>query len=84
MKKVSIIPYKIKIILYICRIKADGTFGLSYPCKHCIEEIEKFNVKTIYYTTENGCWQKIKVKNLQKKHISLGWRSYERTIKSCC
>ncbi len=45
-------------VLYVARIKKDGTTGLSKPCDICMEAMRLSGVEEYYYTindTEIGC-----------------------------
>lgn len=43
-----------KIKLYICRLKKDGSAGLSRPCPSCMAAIREFGIRHIFYTTNDG------------------------------
>lgn len=40
------------VVLYVARIKVDGSQGLAKPCPACIKAIKERGVGTIYYTLE--------------------------------
>lgn len=40
-----------KCSLWICRVKANDSFGLAKPCEGCMKAINAFGIKNIYYTT---------------------------------
>ena len=42
--------------LFICRIKKDGSRGLSRPCPGCQALIKSMGIKNIYYTTNDNGW----------------------------
>ena len=42
--------------LFICRIKKDGSRGLSRPCVGCQTLIKSMGIKNIYYTTSDNGW----------------------------
>lgn len=42
--------------LFICRIKKDGSRGLSRPCQGCQALIRSLGIKNIYYTTNDNGW----------------------------
>ena len=42
--------------LFICRIKKDGSRGLSRPCLGCQALIRSMGIKNIYYTTNENSW----------------------------
>ena len=41
-------------IVFVVRVKADGTFGMSKPCKSCQVFMKAAGVKHVFYTSENG------------------------------
>lgn len=46
-------------ILYIVRLKRDGTWGMAKPCKHCQTLIQNMRVSKVVYsidTNEFGVW----------------------------
>ena len=42
--------------LFICRIKKDGSRGLSRPCSGCQALIRNMGIKNVYYTTNDNGW----------------------------
>lgn len=51
--------------LFVCRIKKDGTRGISRPCKGCMALIKSLGIKNLYYTTNEGwCYERIDQMNL--------------------
>ena len=42
--------------LFICRIKKDGSRGLSRPCSGCQALIRSMGIKNVYYTTNDNGW----------------------------
>ena len=42
--------------LFICRIKKDGSRGLSRPCQGCQALIRSLGIKNVYYTTNDNGW----------------------------
>lgn len=36
--------------LVVVRLTKEGCLSNSYPCKHCQDYINKFNIKTVYYS----------------------------------
>lgn len=41
-------------ILYVTRIKKDGSLGLARPCNSCQKLIELAEISQVIYSTENG------------------------------
>lgn len=54
-----------KVKLYTYREKADGSLGLSRPCRRCMSLIKELGIKQIFYTTEDGyCEERIDYSDL--------------------
>ena len=43
-----------KLTFYIIRLSASGTLRTSAPCKDCLEKLEKYNIKRLIYSTNDG------------------------------
>ena len=43
-----------KSTLFICRVKANGDWGVSKPCEGCQRAIAEFEIANVYYTVDNG------------------------------
>lgn len=41
-------------ILYVARVKRDGSLGLARPCEECQKLIALVKLKKVVYSTENG------------------------------
>ncbi len=41
-------------IVYVIRLRRDGTIGMSKPCPDCEKILRTRKVKKVYYTTNNG------------------------------
>ena len=41
-------------VLYVVRVRKDGTFGMSKPCEVCQGAMKFLNIKKIYYSTPDG------------------------------
>lgn len=41
------------VTLYVCRVRPDGSSGLSKPCKDCQEYIKNTDIKKVIYTIED-------------------------------
>lgn len=48
-------------VIYVARVKADGTLGLARPCEDCMRLIRSRGIRTVYYTNETGSWERFKV-----------------------
>lgn len=40
--------------IYISRVTKDGSLGLAYPCKNCLQLILSCGIKEIIFTTNEG------------------------------
>lgn len=40
--------------MLVVRMKCSGNIGLSKPCNECQEMLKKYNMRAIYYTTDDG------------------------------
>ncbi len=40
--------------LYIYRIRRDGSSGLAKPCKECRDLIDKYKIRSVYYSDYNN------------------------------
>jgi deoxycytidylate deaminase len=38
-------------VMYVCRIRKDGSYGLSRPCRGCMEALRDLGVKRVVYST---------------------------------
>lgn len=45
--------------VYVYRETKNGTLGNSRPCPACLKMIRDYDIKTIYYTTDNGFCKEI-------------------------
>ena len=43
-----------KSTLVVCRLKADSSFGLAKPCIGCMRAIINFNLRDVYFTTNEN------------------------------
>ena len=41
-------------VLYVCRVKRSGHWGMSKPCEGCQRAILEFGIKKIFYTTDDN------------------------------
>lgn len=48
-------------IVYVVRVRKDGTFGLARPCKHCQMAMRLRGVKRCYYSINNNEFGVIKL-----------------------
>jgi tRNA(Arg) A34 adenosine deaminase TadA len=51
--------------LIICRVKYDSiqknnlVWGLAKPCSGCMKAIISYNIRKVYYTCDNGCYERL-------------------------
>lgn len=47
--------------IHIYRFRADGSYGLSKPCKSCLEAIIDAGIKRVFYSDYDGTMKSFKV-----------------------
>ena len=45
--------------LEVFRIKSSGKFGMAKPCRLCQEHINRYGIKDVRYTNEEGQWTQL-------------------------
>lgn len=61
---------------------ADGTLGMSKPCLVCTNKIKKNkNIRSVYYTNEEGILEKNKSITLETSHQSRGYNNIFKNAK---
>ena len=74
--KTSIAFYEIqkkakKFDIYVVRIrKSSNHFVDSAPCSNCARTLKKYGFKNIYYSNEDGTFEKKRIKDLDSNHNS--------------
>ena len=58
-KKINFRDDKDKIIIYVVRIQNSGKAGMAKPCPNCAYVLGKKQFKAIYYTNNNGYFEKL-------------------------
>lgn len=48
--------------IHVIRFRRNGSIGMSKPCEFCQKMIESVGIRRVYYTDDNGIWQKYNVK----------------------
>ena len=66
--------------LYVVRRNSLDEMCNSAPCMHCTEILKLCNIKHIIYSNKEGELEKYKMKEYENSHISLGYRSINKTI----
>lgn len=70
--------YLKNVNLYVVRRNTLGEMRNSAPCKTCCKLIKKFNIKNIIYSNKIGQLVKIRAKDFNNEHISLGNKAIEK------
>jgi deoxycytidylate deaminase len=67
--------------IIIIRLNNNNTmnFKNSRPCNHCIETLQKHNIRKVYYSNEYGEIVYEYVKDMSMNHISSGYK-YKKQI----
>ena len=47
--------------LYVCRVRPNGTTGLSRPCARCMELIHSVGISRVFYTTNENTVESLKL-----------------------
>ena len=48
-------------VMYVSRYTRGGNIGLAMPCSNCLALIRSVGIKTVFYTTDEGTTEKMKV-----------------------
>ena len=67
-----------KFDIYVVRNNENNeTFQDSQPCIECQENLKRMGFKNIYYSLDDGKFEKKKIKDLNIKHLSRAQRNIE-------
>ena len=59
--------------LFVVKINSSGNFVNSMPCFHCIKyilrKLNRVNTKNIYYSTNDGSIERLKVNDIQRQTL---------------
>mgnify|MGYP005642465883 CR=1 FL=1 len=69
-----------KISLYIARLGNQNNMLSSGPCIECYKQMQKFDIKSIIYSEENGSFCKTRMRNFVTSHMSSGSLSIEQNL----
>ena len=69
-----------KISLYIVRLGINNNTMPSCPCIECYKQMQKFDIKSIIYSEENGSFCKTRMRNFITSHMSSGSLSIEQNL----
>lgn len=70
-----------KLEIVVIRTDNNGNLKNSKPCSHCIKNMKLFNIKYVYYSTDDGKIIKERVENLTTDHLSGGQKNLKRLLK---
>lgn len=60
-----------KFDIYTTRTnKMNDNFVDGFPCKSCLDNLKKFGIKNIIYTSQDGSIHKKKIRDLDSHHLS--------------
>jgi len=65
-------------VIVVVRIGKDGTLRNSRPCNNCLDTMINYKIKKVLYSTEDGRIIAENPKDMEKTHVSSGWKSYDR------
>lgn len=60
-RAITISPNKQHKNLHVMRFLKNGDPAMAKPCIHCQKFLKDNNFKNVFYTDENGNWQKLKL-----------------------
>ena len=74
-------------VIVVVRYGKDGCLKNSRPCDHCLEMMEKYRIKKIIYSNDEGYVTCDKPENMERLHTSSGWAAFNnperlKTIKN--
>lgn len=59
-------------VLYVARVKKDGSVGMSKPCASCQTILESKGVKAVHFTIDDDAWGTIDLRSSTERMRS--WR----------
>lgn len=62
--------------LLVLQINKDKSFGMSEPCLDCLEMLDIFGIKKIYWSIQGGIIKSERISNMTNQHRSIGARRY--------
>jgi deoxycytidylate deaminase len=71
-----------KLEILVIRLDKQGNLKNSKPCKHCLETLKKFNIKTVYYSTDEGKIEMERIRDCSTDHYSHGQKRYYKIVKN--
>jgi hypothetical protein len=70
---------KINIIVIRKSGNNDRLLASSKPCKHCLDNLKKYGIKNVCYSTKNGNIIQRRVNRLNTSHITSARKHLTRT-----
>jgi len=64
-------------VIVVIRYGKDGCLKNSRPCNHCLEMMERYRIKKIIYSNDDGSINTDKPENMERIHTSSGWMAFE-------
>lgn len=69
-----------KISLYIVRLGTNNNIMSSSPCIECYKQMQKFAIKSIIYSEDDGRFCKTRMRNFESSHTSSGSRAIDNKL----
>tara|TARA_B100001094_G_scaffold198819_1_gene192914 strand:- start:7126 stop:7329 length:204 start_codon:yes stop_codon:yes gene_type:complete len=66
----------------VVRYGKDGVLKNSRPCNNCLEVMTNYNIKKVFYSTDNDGMTGENPKYMNKCHVSGGWKNYNSIFKN--
>jgi len=63
-------------VIVVIRYGKDGCLKNSRPCNHCLEMMERYRIKKIVYSTDDGSVTTDRPENMERLHCSSGWTAF--------
>jgi len=60
----------------VVRVNNNNDLKNSRPCNNCIEQMVKYNIRRVVYSTDDGTLVSEKPKKMSLLHVSTGWVAY--------
>jgi tRNA(Arg) A34 adenosine deaminase TadA len=69
-----------KISLYIVRLGTNNNIMSSSPCIECYKQMQKFAIKSVIYSEDDGRFCKTRMRNFESSHTSSGSRAIDNKL----
>ena len=57
-----------------------GLIKNSRPCNQCLDEMIKYRIKKIIYSSDTGEIHCEKPEDMKQLHVSSGWKYYQKSV----